>query len=660
MNIVASLPSQLPKDRNTAEIPDYAAWIVMNAQGILGSRDYQIFQQTFEDYEIGDPIWQYTISASWDNSPKAMAPIPDVNDDGVDDVIICSEDDYVRCFDGSAIGTGIVLWEHQPTADVPYSKGLSITEDIDEDGYADVVFGTNGGTVTGRLIRTLSGVDGSEIWTHDTHEYGDGGWVYAVDTHFDYNNDDVLDVLATTGDDSSNTGPKRVYCLDGVTGLSIWERPLGGPGFEVVGVEDFTGDGIPDVVAGASNEAENIGYAHGINGDTGVIEWTFTVSGTSVWAIEQLDDITGDGVKDVIVGDFYSSGNIYGINPTDGSQIYHESTGALLFLNFEKTGDVNEDGYIDIIPSHTNHFATVIDGYTGDSIWTSGVADQAWNGARIGDISGDAIDNVLVGTLYNNNYCYFFNGADGTQLKSISYNEAVDAIAAVSDALGDGSMEMVAGGRDGKVTCYSGGKNASTNPIKLTANFTATPRTGGAPLTVTFTDLSTAENTTITSWKWDFNNDGNIDSTQTNPTYTYTTNGIYTVSLEISDGTRIDTEVKQDYITVAPTSLDIGPIQGGFFKAKATIQNNGEAPLTNISWWINLEDGVVMIGKETLGTIPVLEVDESVEITTGFVFGFGQTNIVIFAESSEGLSDQREKSATLLLFYIHIKPGGGL
>ena len=67
-----------------------------------------------------------------------------------------------------------------------------------------------------------------------------------------------------------------------------------------------------------------------------------------------------------------------------------------------------------------------------------------------------------------------------------------------------------------------------------------------------------------------------------------------------------------------------------------------------------------MIGKETLGTIPVLEVDESVEITTGFVFGFGQTNIVIFAESSEGLSDQREKSATLLLFYIHIKPGGGL
>jgi len=476
----------------------------------------------------------------------------------------------------------------------------------------------------------------------------------------DSDNDGVIDVLAATGDDSNDVGPKRVYCLNGLTGISIWERPLGGPGFEVVGVEDFTGDGTPDVVAGASNEQETIGYAHGINGATGAIDWTFQVPGTSVWAVEQLDDITGDGVKDVIIGDFYSNGNIYGIDPTDGSQIYHDVTNALLILHLEYLADVNNDGYRDIIPSHTNNYATVIDGYTGNSVWTQGVADQAWNGVRISDVSGDAIDDVLVGTLFNDNYCYFLDGVDGTELKAISYTEAVDAIAAVSDALGDGSMEMVAGGREGKVICFSGGKNASSNPIKLTANFTATPRTGGAPLTVDFTDLSTAENTTITGWKWDFNNDGNIDSTNTNPSWTYTTNGVYTVSLEITDGTRFDKEIKQDYITVAPTALDIGPIKGGFFKAKANLQNNGEAPLTNISWWINLEGGTVMIGKETIGTIPLLDAGESIEITTGFIFGFGQINIIIFAESSEGLSDQREKSATLLLIYIHIKPGGGI
>jgi len=56
------------------------------------------------DYPIGDTIWTYTISTSYDNSPKAIAPIEDINSDGIDDVIVCSEDDYVRCFDGGAIG----------------------------------------------------------------------------------------------------------------------------------------------------------------------------------------------------------------------------------------------------------------------------------------------------------------------------------------------------------------------------------------------------------------------------------------------------------------------------------------------------------------------------------------------------------------------------
>jgi PKD repeat protein len=660
VNIGGSMPPASMVDHFAMDIPDKSPWIVMDAQGQLIHPENPAVNVFSDDYWIGEPIWQYTISASYDNSPKAIAPIPDVNNDGIDDVVICSEDDYVRCFDGSAIGTGIVLWEHAPSADVYLKKGLSITEDIDGDGYADVVFGTNGGTYTGRLIRTLSGDDGSVIWTHDTHEYGDGGWVYAVDTSFDYNNDDVLDVLAATGDDSTDTGPKRIYCLDGLTGVSIWERPLGGPGFEVVGVDDFTGDGVPDVIAGASNEQETIGFAHGINGASGSIDWTFQVPGTSVWAVEQLDDISGDGTKDIIIGDFYSTGNIYGLDPTDGSQLFHDVTSALLILHLEKTGDVNNDGYIDVIPSHTNHYATIIDGYTGNSIWTQGVADQAWNAARISDVSGDAIDDVLVGTLFNNNYCYFFDGSDGTELKAISYAEAVDAIAAVSDALGDGSMEMVAGGREGKVTCYSGGLNASSNPITLIANFSADPLAGGTPLTVDFTDLSVVENTTISSWKWDFNNDGIIDSINQDPSWTYASEGVYTVSLEISDGIRDDTEVKEDYITVVPTALNIGPPQGGFFKVTAAIHNSGETLLTNISWSINLEGGVILIGTETTGSIPLLDVDESTEISSGFIFGFGKTNILVYAESSEGVSDEREKSATILLFYIHVQPGGGI
>ena len=364
---------------------------------------------------------------------------------------------------------------------------LTITEDVDGDGYDDVVVGTDGGD---RSIHTLSGQDGNEIWDYDTHEYGGGGWVYQVDCSYDYNGDGVIDVLATTG--GLPDGPRRVYCLDGEDGAKIWDCPLGsprGPGFSVIGIEDFTGDGQPDVLAGASNSYETVGYAYGINGATGIITWTFTVAGSSVWALEQIDDITGDGIKDVIIGDF--SGNIHGLDATDGGQEYSNSIAPAIITRFEKLNDVNGDGHPDIVPAHsTSHVTQVIDGQTGGIIWSHAVADQPWNVARIADISGDAIDDVLVGTLFQNNYCYFLDGVDGSELFSTTYPEAVDAIGAVSDSVNDGSMEMVAGGRNGKVTCLSGGLDSGTNDPP-TAPTIDGPTSGAVSVSYEFTIVST-------------------------------------------------------------------------------------------------------------------------------------------------------------------------
>ncbi|RKY11274.1 MAG: hypothetical protein DRP82_07660, partial [Planctomycetota bacterium] len=60
----------------------------------------------------------------------------------------------------------------------------------------------------------------------------------------------------------------------------------------------------------------------------------------------------------------------------------------------------------------------------------------------------------------------------------------------------------------------------------LKADFEASPTQGTAPLTVNFADKSTGS---PTSWEWDFNNDGTVDSTDQNPTYTYNDPGWYTV-----------------------------------------------------------------------------------------------------------------------------------
>ncbi len=68
------------------------------------------------------------------------------------------------------------------------------------------------------------------------------------------------------------------------------------------------------------------------------------------------------------------------------------------------------------------------------------------------------------------------------------------------------------------------------------ADFSFDPVEGYAPLEVIFTDESQPGTNPITSWEWDFDDNGVIDSYEQNPTYTYTEVGDYTIKLTVSDG----------------------------------------------------------------------------------------------------------------------------
>ena len=87
------------------------------------------------------------------------------------------------------------------------------------------------------------------------------------------------------------------------------------------------------------------------------------------------------------------------------------------------------------------------------------------------------------------------------------------------------------------------------------AEFTADPVSGTAPLTVQFTDESSGD---ITEWAWDFNNDGTVDSTDQNPSYTYNTAGSYIVKLTVLGPGGSHQETKASYITVTePAAQDL-------------------------------------------------------------------------------------------------------
>lgn len=84
---------------------------------------------------------------------------------------------------------------------------------------------------------------------------------------------------------------------------------------------------------------------------------------------------------------------------------------------------------------------------------------------------------------------------------------------------------------------------------QYTADFEYDTNTGPSPLTVHFVDNSSPQDL-ISQWSWDFDNNGIIDATEQNPTYTYSSPGTYSVKLTVSDGVNSATVIKDDIMTV--------------------------------------------------------------------------------------------------------------
>ncbi|MFA5212926.1 MAG: PKD domain-containing protein, partial [Methanoregula sp.] len=117
----------------------------------------------------------------------------------------------------------------------------------------------------------------------------------------------------------------------------------------------------------------------------------------------------------------------------------------------------------------------------------------------------------------------------------------------------------------------------SSGPIAPVAAFSGTPTSGTAPLAVRFTDASL---NIPTSWAWDFNNDGTVDATTQNATYTYSSVGSYSVNLTVTNAAGSDSEVKTGYITVTAAPTGSGLANSAWPKFGHDAQNTGRSEYT--------------------------------------------------------------------------------
>jgi hypothetical protein len=267
----------------------------------------------------------------------------------------------------------------------------------------------------------------------------------------DVDGDGVPDLLvaARAQDVSVNGVQGEVFLFSGATGLLL--RTLDDPtpqagalfGYAVAGLGDVDGDGVPDVLIGA--ELQNVGgnvsqgQAFVFSGATGLLLHTLDDHTPQAFAdfglaLAGVGDVNGDGVPDLAVG---APQQTVGMNQNQGQAFIFDGSNGLLILTLN-----------DPVPKAAAQFGEFL--------------------ARLGDVNGDGVPDLLVGAPFqtvgantDQGQAYVFSGATGLRLLTINdptpqaFAAFGGPVAGLGNVNGDGVPDFVIG---------AGGQTVGANP----------------------------------------------------------------------------------------------------------------------------------------------------------------------------------------------------
>ena len=386
----------------------------------------------------------------------SVAGAGDVDGDGYGDVIVgayavSSSTGAAYLYRGTATGPSSTASTTLTGAGTSYSFGYSVAGagDVNGDGYDDVVVGAPAySTDTGRVY-VYQGSSGGLSTTATTTLTGStskiffGGRVAGIG---DANGDGYDDVAVGIPYAVSNTGQVSVYHGSSAglsTGASV---TLTGPtsgayfGWALAG-GDVNGDGYADLLIGGYAYSAYTGYAALYRGSASGISsgasTTFTGSTATYFSYAlALADLNGDGYDDAAIGSYqYSSstgkvdwyrGSSTGLSSSSSGTLTGSSTSYKFGWSVANAGDVNSDGYEDLIigaPAYSSNLGR-FQLHPGSSSGPASTATSSINGttssmqlgyavAGAGDVNGDGYDDVIVGAPYyssNTGYAAVYEG----------------------------------------------------------------------------------------------------------------------------------------------------------------------------------------------------------------------------------------------------------
>jgi hypothetical protein len=250
-----------------------------------------------------------------------------------------------------------------------------------------------------------------------------------------------------------------VSALNGTNGFEIVGAVPSGNAGERLAFTDVNGDGLPDYIVSAPGENGNAGNVYVVFGSASGFSSEFdlsSINGTNGFKLSGIGssnntglslsaggDINGDGIDDFIIGapdaqphgstsgsayvifgttgGFPSNINLSALNGSNGFSIDGPSNATFAGESVASAGDVNGDGFDDVIVATETGKAYLIYGHGGSFpsnvnlstingtngfVMTSATHDN-WSVAGAGDVNGDGYADLLIGSQADpngNNY----------------------------------------------------------------------------------------------------------------------------------------------------------------------------------------------------------------------------------------------------------------
>ncbi|NLD38164.1 MAG: hypothetical protein GX654_14965 [Desulfatiglans sp.] len=399
----------------------------------------------------------------------SIASAGDVNGDGYSDVIVgaygydndVTHEGRAFVYYGSASGlSNTPSWTAESGQGPPYydynyfGSSVASAGDVNGDGYSDVIVGAhgydNGQTNEGKVFvyyGSSSGLSNMPSWTAESNQ-AESHFGVSVASAGDVNGDGYSDIIVGAHLYGAYAGRTFVYhgSSSGLSSEPAWiaesDKADAQFGWSVASAGDVNGDGYSDVIVGAyvydngqTNEGRAIVYHGSASGLSNTPSWTAESNQAESqfgYSVASAGDVNGDGYSDVIVGVrlydnveinegrvFVYYGSSSGLSNTPAWTAEADQTDARFGNSVASAGDVNKDGYSDIIVGAYFYDNSEIDEgrafvYYGSSSglgntprWTA-ESDQAnaefgYSVASAGDVNGDGYSDVIVGARYYDN-----------------------------------------------------------------------------------------------------------------------------------------------------------------------------------------------------------------------------------------------------------------